>query len=218
MLAAKQSVGLDRSRLVDLEAIADVINSPEAAARAQEITDRAVTLVKNENDAVPLRNPKEAAFLILIEGRYSTEGLALSQELSKRGVSRVITLDPTMPDSELDAAAQKTVDAGEIAVMAFASVSAYRGSLALPGNFPKLIDTVIGSGRPVTLVSLGSPYLVRSFPKVGAYLTTYSPTALAETAAVKALFGESAINGHLPVAIPGIADYAFGISVARRTP
>src|SRR5262249_13255311 len=157
----------------------------EAAARAQEITDRAVTLVKNENNVVPLRKPKEAAFLILIEGRYSTEGLAISQELSKRGVSTMITLDPTMPDSELDAAAQKTAAAGEVGVMAFASVSAYRGNRALPGNFPKLIDTMIASGRPVALVSLGSPYLVRSFPKIGAYLTTYSPTALAETAAVK---------------------------------
>ena len=56
VLAAKQSVGLDRAKLVDLEAIADVVNSPEAAARAQEITDRAVTLVKNDNGAVPLRN------------------------------------------------------------------------------------------------------------------------------------------------------------------
>src|SRR6266478_3186229 len=47
VLAAKQSVGLDRAKLVDLEAIADVINTPEAASRAQEVADHAVTLVKN---------------------------------------------------------------------------------------------------------------------------------------------------------------------------
>src|SRR5207248_10762956 len=116
----------------------------------------------------------------------------------------------------LDAAAQKAVTSGEIAVMAFASVSAYRGNLALPGNFPKLIETLIASGRPVTLVSLGSPYLVRSFPKVSAYLTTYSPVVTAEVAAVKALFGEIDIRGHLPVRIPGVADLGFGISLPRR--
>ena len=87
--------------------------------------------------------------------------------------------------------------------------------MALPGNFPKLIDTLIASGRPVTLVSLGSPYLVRSFPKVGAYLTTYSPVATSEISAVKALFGEIEIGGHLPVTIPGIADFGFGIVVPR---
>jgi beta-N-acetylhexosaminidase len=217
VLAAKQTVGLDRARLVDLEAIADVINSPEAAARAQEITDRAVTLVKNENSAVPMRNPKDAAYVILAEGRYANEGQSLSQELAKRGVARIFALDPSMPDSELDAAALKATASEEIVVMAFASVAAYRGSLALPGNFPKLADTLIASGRKVTLVSLGSPYLVRSFPKVSAYLTTYSPVTTAEVAAVKAVFGEIDINGRLPVAIPGVADLGFGISVARRT-
>src|SRR6266851_5826622 len=35
VLAAKQGLGLDRTKLVDLESIADVINSPEAATRAQ---------------------------------------------------------------------------------------------------------------------------------------------------------------------------------------
>ena len=69
----------------------------------------------------------------------------------------------------------------------------------------------------MTLVSLGSPYLARSFPRVGAYLVTYSPVSTSEIAGVKALFGEIDINGHLPVTIPGIAEFGFGISVPRRT-
>ncbi len=47
ILSAKERVGLDRKRLVDLEAIGDLVNSPEDNARAQEIADRAVTLVRN---------------------------------------------------------------------------------------------------------------------------------------------------------------------------
>jgi beta-N-acetylhexosaminidase len=216
VLTAKQSVGLDRSKLVDLEAIAEVINSPEAAARAQEITDRAVTLVKNEGGVLPLHNPKDACFLVLVEGRYSNEGLALTQELRQRAATRIFALDPTLPDSELDAAAQNASACEQVVVMAFASVAAYRGSLALPGNFSKLVDGLIATGRPVTLVSIGSPYLVRSFPKVSAYLTTYSPVTTAEVAAVKALFGEIDIGGHLPVTIPGTAEFGFGIAVPRR--
>jgi len=216
VLAAKQSVGLDRTKLVDVEAIADVINSPEAAARAQEITDRAVTLVKNEGNVLPLQNPKDACFFVLAEGRYSNEGLAITQELRQRSATKIVALDPTLPDSELDAAAQNAASCDQIVVMAFASVAAYRDNLALPGGFPKLIENLIATGHPVTLVSLGSPYLVRSFPKVSAYMTTYSPVATAEVAAVKALFGEIDIGGHLPVTIPGIAELGFGIAVPRR--
>src|SRR5206468_3110050 len=78
VLAAKQAVGLDKSKLVDLEAIADVVNAPEAAARAQEIADRAVTLVKNDGAAIPLRNPANTCFVVLSESRTSTEGHAIS--------------------------------------------------------------------------------------------------------------------------------------------
>jgi hypothetical protein len=51
---------------------------------------------------------------------------------------------------------------------------------------------------------------------VSAYLTTYTPVAPAEIAVVKALFGEIDIGGHLPVTIPGIADFGFGIPVPRH--
>src|SRR5262249_26696883 len=74
LLSAKQAVGLDKSKLVDLEAIADVVNSPEAAGRAEEIADRAVTVIKNDGGALPLRHPSEASFVILAEGRFSNEG------------------------------------------------------------------------------------------------------------------------------------------------
>jgi beta-N-acetylhexosaminidase len=54
---------------------------------------------------------------------------------------------------------------------------------------------------------------VRSFPKVSAYLTTYSPTPTSETSVAKALFGELSITGRLPVTIPGIAQYGDGIQL-----
>ncbi len=147
VLAAKQSVGLDRAKLVDLEAIADVVNAPEAAARAQEISDRAVTLVKNDNGAVPLRNAKEACFVILTEGRYSNEGQTLTSELRQRAANKLFTLDPSVPDSEIDAVAQNAGACEQIAVLAFASAGAYKGDLALPGSYPALIAGALDRER-----------------------------------------------------------------------
>jgi len=53
---------------------------------------------------------------------------------------------------------------------------------------------------------------------VSAYLTTYSPTSTSEAALAKALFGEIAISGHLPVTIPGVAKYGAGIQVPVASP
>jgi beta-N-acetylhexosaminidase len=101
-------------------------------------------------------------------------------------------------------------------VAAFVSVAAYRGSVALAGGYPAFLSRVLDSGKPVILVALGSPYLLRSFPTAAAYLATYSTVPPSETAAVEALFGEIAIQGRLPVTIPGLAKYGDGIQLAAR--
>ena len=54
-------LGLNRKRLVDLEAIADIVDSPEVEERAQQVADHAVTLVKDTNDSLPLRHPEAPA-------------------------------------------------------------------------------------------------------------------------------------------------------------
>jgi beta-N-acetylhexosaminidase len=116
----------------------------------------------------------------------------------------------------MDVVSQKAASCDTTAVLAFASVASYRGNLALPGPFPGLVDKLAVSGKPIILVSLGNPYLVRNFPQVTAYIAAFSPVPTSEIAAVKALYGEIEINGHHPVTIPGVADFGFGIHVTRK--
>ncbi len=213
VLAAKIKVGLDRGRLVDLEAIDDVVNSPEANERAQEVADRAVTLIRNDGPQIPLRAPDKTCFLLLAESHYSNEGLVFGQEIHKRSPnSLVLTLDPSLPDAAMDVAATRAGFCDSTVVAAFVAVAA-RANVALAAGFPKLLDTLIASGKPVTLIALGSPYLLRTFPKVAAYLTTFSTVPPSEIAAVKALFGEISIRGRLPVTIPDLAKYGDGIQL-----
>src|SRR6266542_1958250 len=109
--------------------------------------------------------------------------------------------------------AKRAAACDRIVAAAYVSVAAYRGNTALPGDFPKLMEQLLASGKPVTLIALGSPYLLRSYPNIAAYLATYSTVPPSEIAAVKALFGEIAITGHLPVATPGVANRGAGFSL-----
>jgi beta-N-acetylhexosaminidase len=61
------------------------------------------------------------------------------------------------------------------------------------------------------VVAMGNPYLAADFPKIENYMCTFSNASVSEIAAVKALFGETAIRGHLPVSIPKIAQRGAGI-------
>jgi beta-N-acetylhexosaminidase len=218
VLAAKARLGLRAKKLVDLEAIADVVDSPEAAERAQEVADHAVTLVKDSKDSLPIRHSEGVCLIAFSEGRRSQQGIRLIDEVKKRapGVTATV-LDPSMSKADLDQVSEKTSGCSEIVAAAYVTVAAYRGNVALAGGYPDFLNGLIAGKVPVMLVALGNPYLVRSFPNVSAYLTTYSPTSTSEAALAKALFGEIAITGHLPVTIPNVANYGDGIQVPVAT-
>jgi len=163
---------------------------------------------------VPLKEPATTAFFVLSESRSGVQGQAFLQEIRKRSSSSmVIQLDASMSGGEIQAALDRTQSAQRYVVAAFASVAAYKGNVALGGSFPALIENLLATKKPVMLMALGNPYLLRTFAGVSAYLTTYSSVPVAEVAAVKALFGEIAIGGKLPVTIPGLAQYGEGIAL-----
>jgi beta-N-acetylhexosaminidase len=204
---------------VDLEGIADLVDSPEAEERAQQVAEHAVTLVNDQKDQLPLRHPESACLITLSENRHGQQGQRLMEEVKKRAPDMSTTaLDPGMSQTDLDQVSQKTSGCDQIVVAAFVSVSAYRGSVALPGLYPDFLNGLIAGKIPVTLVALGNPYLARSFPNASAYMTTYSPTPTSETALAKALFGEIAITGRLPVSIPGVAKFGDGIQLPATRP
>jgi len=219
LLSAKERLGLDRLRSVDLEKMSDVIDSPEANEHAQQVADRAVTLVRNRGGLVPFADPARACYVVLSESRYSSDGQVFAQEVRKRAPTAVVsTLDSSMALTDLDAALANLTACPAYGVAAFATVAAYRGSVGLGGDLPHVVETLESSGKPLAFVALGNPYLLRNFSNVGAYLATFSTVPPSERAAVKALWGEIDISGHLPVSIPGQAALGDGIQVKATRP
>lgn len=215
ILSTKERVGLDRKRFVDLEGISDVVNSPDANQKAQEIADRAVTLVRNNSNLVPLAAPERTCYVTMPEGRYSTEGQVFTQEVHKRAAMASVTpLDSGLARDAIDTALAKLAGCPNYAVATFSSFAAYRGTVGMPpGELGHALEALIATGRPVALIALGNPYVLRNFPNVAAYLATFSNVPPSEVAAVKALMGEIPIRGHLPVSIPGQARYGDGIQL-----
>ncbi len=219
LLAAKERLGLDRKRSVDVESIGDVIDDPAVNERAQEIADRAVTLVRNEGKMLPLAAPDRTCFLTMTENRYSTDGVAFAQEVRKRSPQAVLVgIDGSMSREAMDESLQKLAACPAYAIAAFAPVNNGAGTVGLSSELSRTVDKLISTGKPLALVALGNPYLLRAYPKATAYLATFSGVAPAEIAAVKALWGEIAIGGHLPVTIPGEARYGEGIQLPAAHP
>ena len=221
LLEAKVRLGLHKKRTVDIEAMDQTLDSPEAEGYAQAEADRAVTLVKNDKDVFPLSmaGRAQSCLFVLTESRRGKQGLRILEQVAARAPELRATLfDPDLPAQVFEeAAAQAQSGCKTVMVAAFVTVSEYRGNTAMAGGYPAFMEALLAGGRvPVGLISLGNPYLLRSFPKLAAYATTYSPSATSELSAVKALFGEMKLTGRLPVTIPGAAKLGEGIQMPGR--
>jgi beta-N-acetylhexosaminidase len=213
VLAAKVSLGLTGTKkLVNLDAISDVLDSPEAAEKAQAVADRAVTVIRNDRGVLPLAPAGRPCLIVITERRISQFGQRTIQEFQRRAPNgRIVSLDTSVPLTALEATVGDTGACSAIVAASFASVSA-----DLKDVKPFLAKLSQGPA-PLVLLPFENPYLLTSLPNAAAFLTTFSSSLPSEIAAVKALFGEIPITGHTPVSIPGFAKLGDGIQFPARS-
>jgi beta-N-acetylhexosaminidase len=212
ILAAKLALGLsNKKKLVNLDAISDTLDSPDAAEKAQAVADHAVTLIRNDHDILPLASSSHPCLIVITELRISQFGQRTVQEFRRRVPNgRVVSVDTGLPLAALQATTGDLTACSAIVAASFASVSA-----DLKDVKPFLLD-LTQKPVPVVLVGFENPYLLTSVPHASAFLTTFSSSLPSEIAGVKALFGEIPIIGHTPVSIPGFAKLGDGIQVPAR--
>jgi beta-N-acetylhexosaminidase len=238
ILRAKAAVGLHKARLVDIRTLAEVIARPADLALAQEVADEAVALVRDNGRVLPLQGngtpapppayqipgpPGGRVLAVVFSDDVRTDaGRVLERELRARipGVN-MFYIDPRiaggMSQQVLEAADRaQTVVVAAIAAPAAGKVlrvnGVLTGSVSLDDSTAALLHRLLERAAAKTLlVALGNPYLAAQFPEVQNYLCTFSNAPVSEMSAVKALFGEIAIRGRLPVTIPGIAARGGGI-------
>jgi beta-N-acetylhexosaminidase len=217
VMLAKQRAGLFRRRFVNLDAISDQIEDPKIDQLAQHVADRAITLVKNDQNLFPMATAQDSCLVVMTEGEFSTHGQTLVTELRRRAPQlKIYITNSSVPDDVLTALAIDASHCKQIYVAAFVTVTSNRGSVALEGNLNAFMKALVRGSAPVALIALGNPYLLRDFPEVAAYAATFSTSTTSETATAKAMLGEIPITGKLPVSIPGLAKVGDGLDVPAK--
>lgn len=233
ILRAKASVGLNKARLVNINAVTRKLAKPASLATAQEIADSAVTLVRDNRQVLPLkatlkgtnaaRNAYQPAaeihnrtlVLIFTDDSRSDLGRLLDQEVRMRiPDARVMYID------RRDAAgfkqpvkdALQQADAVIAAIYAVPSAGGMANAAMVQDSSASLLHEVLGAAAGKTVVvAMGNPYIAAQFPEVQTYLCTFSSAQVSELSAVQAMFGEIPMPGRLPVTIPNIANRGAGL-------
>ncbi len=215
LLTLKARAGLHQDRFVDFEAVSRVVGSAQHTAFADTVATRAVTLVKDDDGILPVDSEGLRSVLSVTYARPTAvvAGRTFDTELALRldTVFQRRVQDDT-PTAVFDTLAAVATSVDLVLLHAYVPPSAGAGSVGVP---PALRDFVAGLGDdvPVALVSLGNPYLLMDLPRVDAYLVAWGNHEVSQRAAIRALFGEEAIGGRLPISIP--PDHAQGDGLDR---
>lgn len=222
ILRAKALMGLPRVRAVNLDALANIVGGRAHQAVADAVSEKSMTLVKDDRRQVPLRLPLEAQVLYLsvldspAGWGIAAPGRTFIPEL-KRHWSAVTSVEvserSTANELELVRAMAPRFDA--VVAGVFVRAASGSGRMDLPPNMQALMRTIAGQtaqGRkPFVAVLFGNPYTATFLPDVPAVMLTYDFYDRAERSAVKALTGESPITGTLPIGLPGVAERGAGL-------
>jgi len=217
VLLAKARLGLHRNRYVSLDRLPLILGKPEHKEIALRAFASALTLVKNENNLVPLSSPKKVVLLSLSSdpGDFYA-GRRLAAELNLRiPALRVFYADGDTGKERLQEALAAASQSDLVVAALFSSLRAYKGSVDLEPAHIELLKEIKALGRPLVVLSFGSPYFLRHFPEVEVYFCLYRNTPETQLLAARALGGEIRVSGKLPVSLPGLFPAGHGLILEK---
>ena len=197
----------DNGRVIPLQSFGTSLGTPEVALPYQSLTEVSNRLV---------------AVIFSDDLRTDSGRMLERQILTRVPDARVIYVDARSaagmkPDVvEAVEAAEHVIAAVYVVPTAGKAMRAAGGGLkntvAMDNATGSLLNAILDRAADRTVVlAMGNPYVVQDFPAIQNYVCAFSNATVSETAAVKAIFGEIPIGGHLPVTIPGIASRGEGL-------
>src|SRR4029077_8881158 len=218
VLRAKAKLGLNKSKLVDLDALARNFDRPEYDRAALDIADRGITLLRDDQHILPLDATKpQRVLLVAVSGDiYPYPAGNLENEIRWR-LDSLTTVRMDTRFVRAETVRLPAPDSYDIAIAAvYVRVTDRKGSIGLPDDEAALVDRLLSAGKPVVVAGFGSPYLAERFSSAKTYIAAFGTGDMAQRAMGRALFGQTAVGGRLPVNIPGVAALGAGLNLAAN--
>jgi beta-N-acetylhexosaminidase len=220
VLAAKYDLGLVKQKITSLDAIDLNVAGREAVELAREIAEHAITLVRNDDNLVPLNLKPEARILNLAitngdDRLWIANAFVAALARPGRKVETLV-LDDRSSDAEVQQALERANHADLVIASLYGRVrTGQLRSVGLPEPGAKALSALITSRVPVVGISFGNPYLLQSFPDLRTYMVAYGDMPSLQEAAARALLGQTDATGKLPISLPGLYPRGTGIQLKR---
>ncbi len=211
ILELKVRTGAVQRPVVSLDSLRVVVGARDHRAAAQRIADDAITLLRNDDRALPLSRGAPTAIVTFAPDADVVAGRAFTAELRAAiPESRALRISTSASRGRLDSLFRP----GERIVLAtFVRTIEGEGRFAVGEHVARWIDSVAVL-RPVTVVAFSNPYVIREFPWVSGYVVAFGRGEAIERAAARAVAGRIPFRGRAPTTLPGFFSAGDGAAAA----
>lgn len=203
ILRYKYLLGLNNYKPIELSGLSEKLNSPQAELLNRKLNEKAITLLKNEDQIIPLKKLDQRKIAVISLGGSANNTFV--KTLKQYDNVAVFTAS-----SSAEIATIKNKIAGyNTVIVSIHSIKAFSAA-----NVDDLI-----TGKESVLAFFVTPYSMSKFAssvkKTDAVVMAYEDTRLAQDYAAQGIFGGNAIEGRLPVSIGNLFKKGEGISTNK---
>ncbi|MFI5211428.1 MAG: glycoside hydrolase family 3 N-terminal domain-containing protein [Ignavibacteria bacterium] len=215
ILKTKQWLGLFDNRSVQETDIYNSVNTASANELAQQIADESITLVKDDNSILPLKNEsgKKTAVIAISEGGEQDNTAYMVNILSGYFSNyEYVSTGPNSIEPLLEEKMKLISDYDLIIVAVYAKVRFGTGKISISPVNVDLINSLRKLNKNLVVLSLGNPYLLKEFPDAPCYICAYGDSDVSINASLRAITGKTKFKGKLPVTITETFTFGTGIN------
>lgn len=218
ILAWKYELGLFKQKITPIDQIDKIVSGKETHALAEEIANKAVTLVKNDENLLPLDRSKRV-FVLGISNGFDGDltSVSITRFLRENRIKFGSVLLQENSSPELVAKAREGANNADVVIAAmYGRVrSGAKNSVGLPDAGVDILRDLLANNKKVVGVSFGNPYILGSFPTMKTYLVAYGDMSTLQRASIRSIFGMQEANGKLPISLPGLYPIGTGLSLKK---
>lgn len=218
-LAWKYELGLFKDKITAIDGIDRVVSGSETSALSDEIGAKAITLVRNDNGALPLARSAKIAVLGISNGFEGAGTMgSLVSTLRANGLRFGSAYLQENYSAEQAAAARRVVNEADVVVVGlYGRVrSGAKNSVGIPEIGAAILREALAANKKVIGISFGNPYVLMGFPELKTYIVGYGDMPSLQRAAARSLLGLQDTTGRLPISLPGLHPRGTGIQLKKN--
>ncbi len=214
VLQAKAWVGLNKFQPIALNNLYEDLNPKSAELVNRLLTEKALTILKNDSDILPLRSLDTLRIAAISLGADSIT--TFQKTLGLYTTVDTYTL-PTKPSqSQLAALEAKIKEYNLLLVGVHLNSISPRLNFGLTPDMKAVLEKLMATGKSVVTL-FGNPYVLNKMDKptnAKALVMAYQLTPYTEDLSAQLIFGAIPAEGKLPVTVNAQFGYGAGISTA----